>query len=113
MALVFLQPKQIIHFFTDHSKIQDLAFGPLLIIAFTFPLMAWSYSNAVYLRLIEKVNIDLACNILSLWFIQIPFSYMLGVMFGLGLSGFFIGFLLYDISYSLSTYYFVKKYMEK
>ena len=75
--------------------------------------MAWSYSNATILRLLEKVKTDMFCNIVSLWIVQIPVAYYLSIHLGLELFGFFIAFLLYDVIYAFSTYYFVNKYTLK
>ncbi len=60
--------------------------------------------------LLEKVKLDMLCNIFYLWCVQIPIAYYLGIHLNLKRLGFFIAFLVYDIKYFISTRFVIIKY---
>jgi putative MATE family efflux protein len=107
--IILIAPVQILKIFTKFADVQELSYIPLIIAAIAAPLSAWSYNNAVYLRLIEEVKVETICNVLALWLVQIPLAYYLGIVLNWQLNGFFIAFILYDIFYLASTNYFVCK----
>lgn len=107
---LIVMPDYILMIFTSFEEVRKAALIPIIAVAISTFFTAWSYSNASYLRLLEKVKIDMVCNMVSLWLIQIPMAFYLGVYLDLKLLGFFIAFLLYESTYAISTYYFVKKY---
>ncbi|HJD61658.1 MAG TPA: hypothetical protein LFV90_05920 [Rickettsia endosymbiont of Columbicola hoogstraali] len=100
--LLFL-PNKILRILTSFNDIAHYAYYSTILLAFTLPLLAIYITKATYLRLIEKVKLDMVYNIFSLWFIQIPTAYCLIVYFHLGLISFAIAFIIHQISYIIIT----------
>ncbi|WP_341791812.1 MATE family efflux transporter [Rickettsia endosymbiont of Gonocerus acuteangulatus] len=98
LPLLFLSNK-VLRILTSFNDIAHYAHSSTILLAFTLPLLAIYFSKATYLRLIERVKLDMVCNIFSLWFVQIPTAYCLIVYFQLGLISFSIAFVIHQISY--------------
>lgn len=101
--LLLITSKNLLNFLYIFKEINSLSYIPLIIIAIICPLMSWSYNNSLYLRLREYALTEMLCNLISLWFIQVPFSYYLGITLELKLNGFFAAFLIYELFYITCT----------
>jgi len=85
--------------FTKFETVQNNLKSLLVYVALsTFLISIW-YNFSVILRIFEKTKYEMFANIFSIWCIQIPAAYALGIECRMGINGFFIGVIMADISY--------------
>jgi MATE family multidrug resistance protein len=112
-GLIFVFHTPILFFITSFETIRQELAVPLMLMGITVPLIGWSWSSASCLRLLEKVRVDMICNLLSLWLVQIPCFYLLGIVWEMNLTGLILSFFIYDLVYGLSTSVCVNKFLKK
>lgn len=101
--LLLFMPNVVLSFLTIFSEVKKLAYYPLIVVAIICPIKALSYSNTLYLRLIENVYATTVSNLICLLFVQIPLSYYLGIILNLELIGFFLALFIYELMYFICT----------
>ncbi|RFA31981.1 hypothetical protein CAI16_19320 [Virgibacillus dokdonensis] len=108
-----LFPSIILLIFTNIDEVINVTTGALVIIGLTFPFIALSSAIAGALRALGKTAYDMYANILPIWLIQLPISYILGIYYNLNLNGIYIGFMGYWIGRTvLSAIYLYKTLKE-
>ncbi|MDZ5762576.1 MATE family efflux transporter [Candidatus Cyrtobacter comes] len=110
-CIILIFRSHILVAFTLFKEIRALAYTPVAIASLYVIFMAMYQNNSMYLKLVEKVKADMVCNILSIWLIQIPISYYMGITLGMGLVGFAIGSVLYAAFRFLATYIIVRHHV--
>jgi putative MATE family efflux protein len=95
MAIVFnLIGKPLLGLFTDDPSIISLGMKLLMLSLILEPGRAFNIILISSLRAVGDVQFPVYMAILSMWGICVPVSYLLGIHYGMGLIGVFIGFIL-------------------
>ncbi len=108
---IFIFRSNILATFTSFQDIALLAYTPVAVASLYVIFMSLYQNNSMYLKLVEKVKADMVCNIVSIWLVQIPISYYLGITLGMGLVGFSIGSVIYAAFRFAATYGIVKSHI--
>lgn len=109
-TILLISLNQLLLQITSFEHIRKIVFYPLVIVAISMPIISCAYHSASSLRLIEKIKIDMLCNIFSIWIVQIPLTFLLSVYFDLDLLGVSLAFLIYQFCYGILNNYFFKKF---
>ncbi len=113
--LLFVAYRPILMLFTKNEEIISMARIIFLIDIFVEFGRAFNHIADNALRGAGDVLVPIVVNIVSSWFMSILFSYILGVIFGLGLKGCWIAFMLDELFRGLILYFRFrsKKWMHK
>ncbi|GIH08211.1 MATE family efflux transporter [Rhizocola hellebori] len=94
-AFIAVFPSLVARVFTGFPETVDAAADALLLVALALPLMAWTLGNVSVLRALGHTNLDMYANLAAALLIQLPVSWLLAEVGGLGLGGAFLGVLGY------------------
>ncbi|NIA72318.1 hypothetical protein HBA54_27380 [Pelagibius litoralis] len=93
--VLILQPDVVIEIYTGRSDLVSVGAPALLIVGLTAPLMALNAALVAYLRALRQSRLVMIINAASIWFVQIPFAWLLAIPMGYGVTGAYIGIAMY------------------
>ncbi len=93
-TLFFVFSKPILRIFTDKPEILTLGGTLLLLTLLLEPGRAFNLVFNNSLKAAGDINYPVMVGILGMWLISVPIAYILGIHFGLGLIGVWIGFIV-------------------
>lgn len=92
--IFFLISKPLMSIFTENMNIISLGATLLLLTVLLEPGRAFNLVFNNSLKAAGDVNYPMTVNIIGMWCISVPFAYLLGIYFGLGLVGIWIAFIV-------------------
>ncbi|NLY76373.1 MAG: MATE family efflux transporter [Firmicutes bacterium] len=84
--------RQMFGIFTDDPNVLELSFTFVSAIVWSFPAMTLMRGSHGFIRGLGNAKLSLALGLLDAFVLRIGLSYLLGVIFNLGLFGFFLGY---------------------
>ncbi len=102
-------PHYILLVFTNLNQVIEVTKSSIIIIGFSAPIIGLSCVLSSLLRAIGKTTFDMYANILPIWILQVPISFMLSSYYNWGLTGIYIGFLFYWVGRCILSFFYVKK----
>lgn len=84
--------QQMFRAFTDDQNVIALSFTFVSAIIWSFPAMTLMRGSHGFIRGLGNANLSLALGLLDAFLLRIGLSYFLGVVFNMGLFGFFLGY---------------------
>lgn len=109
----FAIPHTIARIFTNIETIQISVAESLWTVGVTTPLIALTMIYQAVLKAHAETKVVMYSNITSLWLIQVPTAYILGISLGLGLPGVFFSYIVFYLTRWLFTYAYFKKKFNK
>lgn len=93
-GLFYILSKPLLRIFTDNPDIITLGSTILLLTLLLEPGRAFNLVFNNSLKAAGDINYPVMVGILGMWLISVPIAYILGIHFGLGLIGVWIGFVV-------------------
>ncbi|GAC44501.1 MATE family efflux transporter [Paenibacillus popilliae] len=104
-----LIPEYILFTFTTFNEVVEVTKNSILLIGISAPIIGGACVLASVLRALGKTNYDMYANVLPIWIFQIPVSILSGLYTDWGLTGIYLGFLLYWVGRCIMSALFVKR----
>ncbi len=94
-AALIVWPRVVVRIFTENPVVVDEGATAIQLVGLLLPMMAWTTAHVGALRALGRTKQNMYVNVISIWAVQIPVAWLLGVRFGLGLGGIYLGFVAY------------------
>ena len=107
-GLLFFLPKQILMLFTDFTEVQEATLTTIQVIGLSAPVTVAAVLFTAALRAMKKTKFIMYVNLISVWLVQLPVAWFLGIKMEMGMVGLFLGFTAYFSVRSILGYIFYK-----
>lgn len=91
-AGLLLFPEWVLFAFIQDASIVAKTSAPMRILGICIPLMVGTTCIAGALRAYGKTKEVMFTNLLAIWLVQMPLAWLLGVVWGQGLTGIYLGY---------------------
>jgi putative MATE family efflux protein len=104
---------QIARFFTSSQPVISAAIPALIVVAISTPLMAPTVAYVAGLRAVGRTKWVMYSNLGATWFVELPTSWLFGIVLGLGLAGVYAGYATYFIARAVAGRYLANRAMNE
>jgi len=81
--------------FTRSQSVLSEAALAIVVVGVTAPFVAWTTTHSGALQALGHTWWNMYSNIATVWLVQIPVAYIMGVYLGVGVAGIFVGYFAY------------------